>query len=180
MPDGDRRRVTQAESENKETTKHEKKPWFWRLAIFLTGAGLGALISLGLAQGLGGGQVQPFEAQQFLENYFTLAVKPISVEQSWQMLTPDFQQNLQGGREGFLKWYKKWNEIYLGEVLPSGNNLFTAKVTYIGNNDKSQIVGTGVFSLSCSNFVQSYDPFNSSCSVNSIRMNYYGLGSVLN
>jgi hypothetical protein len=178
MPENDKRRTRKPESGKRESGKREKRSWPWRLVSFIAGALLGALISVGLSKGLTGGEVQPFEAQGFLGNYFGSAVRPTSIEQAWQMLTSDFRQNLQGGYGGYLTWYKKWYAVNLGEVQPLGNNLFRVNVTYVGTGNQPQLTGTGVFSLSCADFIESYDPFNASCSVKNIRMSYYGFSSI--
>jgi hypothetical protein len=178
MPGDDKRNTGKPDSGKGKSGKREKRSWPWRLVSFIAGAGLGAVISLGLTKGLAGGEVQPIEAQKFLGNYFSAAVKHKTIEQSWQMLAPDFRQNLQGGYKGYMAWYKNWHAVNLGEVQPLGNNLFRVDVTYVGTDNQPHSSGTGVFSLSCADFIESYDPFNASCSVANIRMSYYGFSSI--
>ncbi len=140
---------------------------------------MGAIISLAVTRGVAGGAIQPFQAQEFLKNYYAAVVNPASVKQAWQMLTPDFEQDSQGGYNGYLKWWKSWHKVELGEVqLVGGNNEFMVGVTYIGTDNQPHKYGKGVFSLLCVDVFQSYNPLNSTCSTNNIRMSYFGLSTV--
>jgi hypothetical protein len=151
----------------------------WRLLTLALGAVFGAIISLAITRGMAGGVIQPFQAQEFLKNYYATAVNPASARQAWQMLTPDFERDSQGGYDGYLKWWKNWHRVVLGEVQPvGGNNQFMVDVTYIGTDNRPHQHGKGIFSLSCVDFLQSYNPLNSTCSVNNIRMSYFGLSTV--
>ena len=151
----------------------------WRFLIFSLGLVFGGIISLAVTRGMAGGVILPFQAQQFVKNYYAAAVNPTSARQAWQMLTPEFEQAAQGGYGGYLKWWKKWHKVELGEVqLVGGDNQFMIDLTYIGTDNKPYARGKGVFSLLCVNFLQNYNPLNSTCSVNNIRMSYFGLSTV--
>lgn len=146
--------------------------WF---LTFITGAILGAVVGLGLAKGMAGGKVQPAQAQEFLRDYYASAVRPASAERAWQMLKPGFRLVLPGGYDGFLKWYTSWRKVELGGLQPGGGiNQFMATVTYVSADNQVQSRGEGAWTLSCTNAIQSYNPFNSICSVRNIEMDYYG------
>jgi hypothetical protein len=154
-------------------------------AFFLVGAVIGgvigAIISLGVTRYTTGGAVQPFEAEEFISNYFASAVIPTSAEQAWQALTPTFRQQSKGGYGDFLKWYANWRNVELeGRLVPVGNNQFTANVTYIGRGNQPDLHGQGAFSLSCTDYTGGFNPFNSTCPVKDIRMNWYAFSSTPN
>lgn len=146
--------------------------WF---LTFIAGAVLGAIVSLGLAKGMAGGEVQPVQAQEFLRDYYASAVRPASAERAWQMLKPEFRLVLPDGYDGFLKWYTNWHKVELGELQPGGEiNQFMATVTYVSADNQVQSRGEGAWTLSCANTIQSYNPFDSTCSVRNIQIDYYG------
>jgi hypothetical protein len=157
--------------------------WF---LTFIAAAVLGAIVSLGLAKAMTGGEVQPVQAQEFLRDYYASAVRPASAERAWQMLEPGFRLVLPAGYDGFLKWYTNWHKVKLGELQPGGGiNQFMATVTYVSADNQVQSRGEGAWALSCANAIQSHNPFDSTCSeshnpfdstcsVRDIRMDYYG------
>jgi hypothetical protein len=144
--------------------------WFLN---FILGAAFGAIISLSVTKGLGGGQIQPSQAQQFLRSYYGVAVKPTTVEQAWQMLTPEFQKE-SGGQKAFVNFYASLHKAEVGELQSAGGiNQFMGKLTFIDTHNLPSS-GQAVWDLSCADIFESYNPFNSSCSVENIQMDYYG------
>lgn len=144
--------------------------WFLN---FILGAVFGAIISLSVTKGLAGGQIQPVQAQEFLRNYYAFATKPTTVERAWHMLTPEFQKE-SGGQKAFVNFYASLRKAELGELQSAGGtNQFTAKLTFIDTHNLPNS-GQAIWNLSCVDILESYNPFNSTCSVKNIRMNYYG------
>lgn len=144
--------------------------WFLN---FILGAAFGAIISLSVTKGLGGGQIQPIQAQQFLRNYYGFAVKPATVEQAWHTLTPEFQKG-SGGQKAFVNFYASLRKAEVGELQSAGGiNQFMGRLTFVDAHDLTSS-GQAVWDLSCADMFESYNPFNSTCSVKNIRMDYYG------
>ena len=115
------------------------------------------------------------QAQEFLRDYYASAVRPASAERAWQMLKPEFRLVLPGGYDGFSKWYTNWRKVELGELQRGGEiNQFMTAVTYVSADNQVQSRGEGAWTISCANAIQSYNPFDSTCSVRDIQIDYYG------